>query len=507
MGTKTEVIGSTFNKGGPLWRLFNILLPWGFIIIAIGGFLLALRFLQFSVAMSSLLYVIPVMLAGALLLIKNNDAAWFKVRIRIKQLPFRHLGLIYILFYVVSAMFLVSSPGRPLGYFFITGFISAVVFMQIISRRAKWTDYLIILEIVALSLNITWGVVLKYPLYFGSTDTLGHLAHILSILQTSHTFNMSLSYMNFPLYHIFIAMASELSGLSAITSLFIFMGLAWQIGILACFLILRKITNSRKIALLGCLLFAVSPQIIFYGTYPITRSLAFAFFLFWLYLIINKERPVYIILSVVMMWAMIFTHHATFLYAIPVLLVIYLCQRVVRTPPRNRLPLLPVMVLFVSFFFYVFFVATVFTDMQIPAWLNSILSAETDVNNSIVTKEALQSPNNILYYSLLLIWFLVGIGYYLRSRRSMKLLGLSGIALASLVFIIFFIPGPLDLIPQSEAALSYRIPLLISPLVLLMMTFGIICLMNKESNIWRFLTGKTQIPLLTVILVGVSTYF
>jgi len=497
------------NKlGNPILQRFVKLFPFGLIFVAIVGFIAALKLLSFAVAMSSLLYVIPILLAAVFLLIRKNDSTWPVVRTYINQIPFQHLFLIYILLYLISTITLISTSSRPFGYFLFTGLISATIFMQIICERAKWTDYLIILEIIAVSLNMVWGVDLKYPLYFGSTDTLGHLNLIEGILSSFHTFNFDPSYQNFPLYHIFIAMGSKLTGLSSITSLFVFMGLAWQIGIIICFLILQKLINSRKMALIGCLLFAFNTQEISYGVYPVTRSLAFVLLLCWLYLIINKKKPMYLILSVLMMWALILTHHVTVLFALPLLLFIYLCQKLVRTPSRNKLPLLPVIILFVSFFFYVFYVAAAFTNYEIPGWLHSIFTAKTEVVADLTTKHQLGSANGIIYYSFLFVYFFIGMGCILRSIKfTTRHLSLVGLALASLAFIIVFIPGPMDMLPQSKSALLYRFPLLVSPLIILMTTFGVVYLMNLEANSWRSLTRKIQIPVLSILLVGASVFY
>jgi hypothetical protein len=62
----------------------------------------------------------------------------------------------------------------PLVYFLLIALFSGVLFLQIISVRPKWTDSLIVRQIIILSLNLIWGATLKYPLYFGDTDLLVH---------------------------------------------------------------------------------------------------------------------------------------------------------------------------------------------------------------------------------------------------------------------------------------------------------------------------------------------
>jgi len=133
------------------------------------------------------------------------------------------------------------------------------------------------------------GITLKYPLYFGATDILGHLFSIQTVLQTGHIAGLE-SYVNFPLFHIYNAIGVEITGLSLRTGLFVFMGIAWEAGILLAYLLFLKISRSRRFALSATLLLAISPQLILYGSYAITRSLAFVIILCWFYLVLNENN-------------------------------------------------------------------------------------------------------------------------------------------------------------------------------------------------------------------------
>jgi hypothetical protein len=479
------------------------------VLLVIAGIGLAVAFTLFplDVALNSLIYLIPIIVASIFLFIKNNEQG-LDIRGYIENIPFQHLLLTTVLFFMISLAILNTGLTRPFAYFISIGLISSLIFIQIICRRPAWTDYLILTEIVALSLNLLWGVVLKYPLYFGSTDILGYLSNIEQILKTSDISTLGLNYQNFPLFHIFNAMASQITGLSSANTLFIFMGIAWQFGILFFFLIFRKLLNSSRFALIACLLFAFNAEEIYYGAYEVTRSLAFVILMGWLYLILDTSKTKYLILSILMMWALILTHHATELFAIPLLIFVCVCQMLIDRPASRRIPLFPVIILFVCFYFYVFYIAAPMTSALIPAWLSTILESEATGTISSITQKASLGPMQIGYYAFVIFFSLLGIGIAFRAGKAAdKFAGFGGIALASLFFLLFYVPGITDLIPQSRTALLYRIPLLASPFILLVVAFGVLYFMNFELKIWRFISKNAQLPILTIMIVGTSIFF
>ena len=88
-----------------------------------------------------------------------------------------------------------------------------------------------------------------------------------------------------PLYHVFIAEASELLNTSIKTSLFLVTAPIYAITIVFLYYLFNHITNNRQISLLSCVLFSVSSVVLYYGTNVITRTMSFIMFIVLLYLI------------------------------------------------------------------------------------------------------------------------------------------------------------------------------------------------------------------------------
>ena len=229
--------------GSFLQRIITSVLPYVLFLSGVGGFAFAYIVIGPDYGYKSLIYVIPVILAALILISRSKTDSRF-ILIYINRLSFTHLVLITILLYIVSIIILISSPTRSWAYFIVIAIISGLIFTQTLCKRSVSTDYLIIFEIILLSLNLIWGVSIKYPLYFGDTDVFLHLHYIETVVQTGHITSIGLDYKYFPLFHIFNAMGVDITGLSLKSSMFIFSGVLWQAGILFAYLVFKKLSNS-----------------------------------------------------------------------------------------------------------------------------------------------------------------------------------------------------------------------------------------------------------------------
>ena len=492
-------------------KILSSAFPYILFVIAATGPILAYKYYGVVFTLKSLGYVIPIILVAIILLIRHKDKdkglGIFKSILILKGITFLNLLMITVLFFVVSVILLIHFPTRPLAYFIIVALTSGSIFIQIFTQREKWTDYLIIFEIIILSLNLIWGVVLKYPLYFGGTDILGHLFSIETILQTGHTTGLE-NYVNYPLYHIYNAIGIEITGLVSRTSVFLFMGIAWVGGILLTYLLFMKISSSRRFSLTACLLYAMSPIVVLNGMSSITRSLAFVLILCLLYQIFNKDSLKYVFLSLITMFALILTHHATILLSIPILIVIYFSQRVFQgtKPEKALLTILPIMVLTISFFGYMFFIASDFTLTVFARQLLGIFTQEIGPQNVDVLHQqqyfyVLGSVDN----SFVLLLALIGIGIAINLYASgSKHLSFVIIGLPSLLFLILYFDNISQLIPYSKILLFWRLPILASFFIVYMVTYGINYLMHIGHNT---LKHKIWLPVLSMIAVVMLSFF
>jgi hypothetical protein len=492
-----------------LIKALNSSFTYILLIIAVLGFLAAYKFFGNVFAIKSLGFVIPITLAAIILLIRYQDKGLgvFKSITNLKEISLLNLFMVTMLLFIISIIILIHFPTRPWAYFIVIALTSGSIFIQILTNRAKWTDYLIIFEIILLSLNLIWGVVLKYPLYFGSTDILQHLFYIETVLETSHIADLQ-EYVYYPLFHIYNAIAVEITGLDLRTSLFLFMGIAWEVGILFTYLLFKKISSSGKFSLTACLLFAMSPEVIFNGMYAITRSLAFVLILCWSYLILTKDNFKYVFLALITLSALILMHHTTVLLSIPILIMIYISQRIFRgnKPAKSGLTLLPIMTLTIFFLAYLFFVASDFSSSAFARQLLGIFGADTRSDINIAHQSQYYYLFGNIHGSFILFFSLIGIGVSIRQYAlGNKHLGFIIIGLPSIFFLLMYFGNLSQLIPNSDILLLWRLPILVSPFIVYMTTYGLNYLMHLGHNLGG-LKFKKWLPAFSMVAVVVITF-
>jgi hypothetical protein len=490
----------------------NVIFPFLLLLVAISGLSFTVYLGRTDLTLTSLVFVVPMFFA-AVILFKNRSLRITDLTLPVYagRIQFSHLFLINCIIFTISLILLVSSPTRPLAYFILVSLYSGILLLQIFCRRSPRTDFLIVLEILFLSLSLIWGVSLKYPLYFGDTDSLIHLRYIDIILTTGHIQNHDVTYLYYPLYHIFNAVGIEITGLSISTALFLFMGITWQAGILFSYLIFRSLTGSSKIAAIACLLLASSSQIIFYGSYSIARSLSFVFFLGWLFLVISKpEKNVwYLILSFIVMAAMILTHHVNVILIIPLLLLVYLCQIFYNRFRRNK-PFEPLYIyLFaVCVIGYLIWFAPELSNTTLISTIRAILGSDMSIMGDITAGYGPSVIIGIIYYSFVLLLCLLGLRIifgFVNPGHNSRIAG--AFALAGFFMLIVYLPGPLDLLSVSGLLMTSRFNLIVSPFIALLMAYGIYFLLKNNVTGNSYSSSVLVLPVFTAGFVAIMTFF
>jgi hypothetical protein len=484
------------------FKKIGIYFPYILLCLAILGLIIYLVFRRSTSSfVNTAPYLVPVVLAGVALLIKKKKGDELTVPSIVSRLRFHHLLLITTILFIITLIILTCSATRPLSYFVIVGLVSCLIFTQIImSNRPAWTDYLIIIEVAFVSLDLVWGVTLKYPLYFGYTDLLSHLRWISTVIETRHIDSLGDTYLQFPLYHIFNAICSEITGLSVRNTVFIFIGLVWQIGNIFAYLIFKKLSGSTKFALVATLLFALNSQVVFYGAYAITRSLAFVIVLCWLYLVLNSTKTLYIVLSLIAMCMLILTHHTTVVFTIPILIILYVCERLVSRREDNPIRFKPIAILASCSLTYLFFVAYTFTHKYLPGYFGGIEASPTTIATPAIKPTVFVS----LYDSFVILFSLIGIGLVFQDTRPK---GILGIALASLIFLPLYLLGQINILSWYGAAMLYRLPLIVSPFLIFVVSYGVAYVINLEHQAKVFYSRILPMPLITIAIVAISVFF
>ncbi len=465
------------NLDNPLAKRANALYPYFLFLLGLAGPVFTVAIGRTDLLLFSLTLVVPLLLASAILLSnKGQSRGEIELPVFGGRSLFFHLVLLETLVFLITISLLLHSSTRPVAYFVAMSLCIGLVLLQISCRRPDWTDGLIVAEVLLLSLDIIWGMTLKYPLYFGDTDILGHLRLIDSVLRTAHVGQVFADYLTYPLYHLYIAAGIEVTDVSIRTGLFVLMGLAWQFGMLFAFLIFRELVKSRRFALVGLLLFASSSQIIFYGAYAIARSLALVLIIFWVFLLLKAQRSArYLLLLLIVTAATVMTHHANVVYFIAVLALIYVCELALGRFRRSEMhsPLF-VYLFAASTISYLVFVASGMSTVQLPQMLVQIFNSRLELNPNPTGGYGPPIIFSIVYFSFVLLMCLLAIRtiyFYLKSAGSTGIAG--AFALAGFLLLVFYVPGPLDLLPVAKLALTARVQLMVSLLVLFCAAFGL----------------------------------
>lgn len=497
------------NRGS---RIFTILLPYFLLAVAALGLTLNIVLRRIDLLVISLVLIIPLAAAAVILLVRrNSEISPLALPAFVGHISFTHLFLASTLLIISSLIILMSNSERPIVYFALISLYPGLLLLQILCRRPGWTDKLILLEIIFYSLNLAWGATLKYPLYFADSDILPHMYIIDTILKTSHSQTYDIIYQYYPLYHIFSAVGIEITGLSIKTSIFIIMGIAWQAAIISGFVIFRRISNSDKIAAIGCLLMASSSQVIFYGTYPIARALAFVFLTGWLVLILNRKAQDlrYFLLSLIIMAAMILAHHLNIVQVIPILLVVYFCQLLFNRKQPNQ-PFEPLYIFLFAFccLSYLVWVAASMSGPHLASVVQEIVNSDFAFSSNPTAGYGFSTIWGIIYYSFVLLLCLLGLQVlinHLKSTESNRI-G-AAFAIGGFVLLAVFIPGPLDLLPFSKSLLVTRLSLMVTPFVIFLMIYGIIYLIDIKISFRTGSPGMGRLSIIPAVFVVLMSFF
>lgn len=495
------------NSDKKIQKIIGLSFPYILLIIAITGLILAFVIGGSEYTLKSLVYVIPIIIAAVYLLTGRtfHEDGFTKY---FRNLNIYQLVMISILLLLISLIMLVAFPTRSLLYFIVISIAVSTIFLQIFTERPDWTNYLILSEIIFVSLNLIWGATLKYPLYFGDTDILGHLRFIGLVVNNGHIDSSFGDYLYFPLFHIFNAIGVEVTDLSLRTNLFILNGVAYQACILFIYIIFRKLSNSTSFSLAACLLFTISQQFTLLGMYMIPRSLAFIFALCWLYLIpeVTQNKLRYLFLSVLVLVTLILMHHTTTLFFIPVLFIVYFCQAIFGKEKDSNwyLPLIPLGLITISFFTYLYFVADSFA---LPYGIQWFSETSAGISSEIGPAGPMGSLVNAIHSSFILFFCLIGIGLIFKNK-SMDNTNhtIEVVSFAGLIFLPFYVTGLMELIPSLRTALLYRLAILVSPFVIFMICFGIMRLVDNRKN---YISQKLSTSSLLVLsgIIASFTFF
>lgn len=445
-------------------------------IIAIGsisGILMAVLLNRFDFAVRGLVVAIPSFLAAFFLnKIYETNITTDKI-IDLFTFDQKRMIVTFGVLYLNSVTILLLNNNRTWTFIIITLLLYTLIFLQVFSKKS--TQKVILIEIMLLMLINIYSITLKYPFYFGGTDLTTHIYISEVTYQTNHVIpeDLSVYYRFFPLYHILISQASYILGLDVKASLFIITGPIFVITILFLYKIASKISCNSQIALLSCLLYSADSSIMYYGTYVVTRTLAFVAFIIIFYFVYKSDIPthkvLYKLMAIYICVFLVLVHQVSVVQISFLLFLFLICEFIMHNEryfSKNYFVLINT--IFIS---YWFFVAYAFTNSVLKSHFQAALFEELIIISSIGTTNEwiyLFTHSNM---SVFIFFALVGIGYLLFNEEHKYA---SAIGLFTLLTFILYIPSPIQTLWQTINLFTFdRFALFLTPFMAVIMAYGI----------------------------------
>jgi hypothetical protein len=428
---------------------------------------------------------IPLLFAAIYVML--NRRKWIEEKEELLPLNFlnqRNWFLIFLLIFIFSLIALVMGDYRAWYYFVLMAVLGLIVLLQVLSKAPS--PALVIIEVILISLDLSLGTTLKYPLYFSNTDYFGHIFISQITYLSGHVMpdDLKSGYNYFPFYHILVAISTNIFGLALDRSLYIITGVIYSLNVLFVFLFFNSFLKYKQITLLICLFYVFNWTVIEYDAYVITRTLAFVGFSCLLYLLARivksdqTEKLKFKIISLFMTLFILLMHLPSFPHLILVLGLIFLLERIVSGEINTKTNF--VLFFIVIFLAYSIYVATNFTDTL-------LLQTFTESNfDTLEFKENILPGNEISFiynYADVFIFIfvaIVGVAFILQNNRKNYILVS---ALTALVMIIISIPSPLQMITQvMNLFQAFRIIIIITPFLAFGIAFGFYVLWKSQAK-------------------------
>ncbi len=357
--------------------------------------------------------------------------------------------ILYILGFSISITILSIFEVRPYVYYGIMTLLATFILLEILKFDVSNKVTIILMQIILFTLNIIWGVTLKYYYFIGRTDPIVHVWYIFNLLKDGHVTGLFDYYQYFPLWHIMVSSTYMILNMNLPIQkmMFIINGLNYAIMIVVIYLISLKIFKDKRLALMSALFTSINSDMIVYGMSSIPRSVVtyLEAILILLILDLNKNDIRKTLLVIFLTFAIIIYHTASMPYIIIIFLIIYMAQRTYTATPKfltsNYLKLAIIM----TMINYLYYARNIF-EVLIK---NIFTPAVAGVITKSVEYDPLKELFNYIQLTPLLFFILIGLLLVLESQKFSgfdKIFCLVGFLLVGITF-----PGPALLLNKLAA--------------------------------------------------------
>lgn len=200
---------------------------------------------------------------------------------------------------------------RPLIYFILISVAASMIALQIFYSRGKGTTWLILFEILLISLSVRASAYFVFPTLPGS-DPWAHLNYIKDFVNLGHieSTHGDIYYLNYPIMHLNTVGVKLITGVGYKAAMFLGIGLPLMLSTIFVFLIGRNVANV-KVGLLAALLLNLADFHLSFGIQLIATTYGIALFTIIVYLLIRDRgnlRVSTVALTILLLLTMVITH-------------------------------------------------------------------------------------------------------------------------------------------------------------------------------------------------------
>ncbi|MCX6335525.1 MAG: hypothetical protein NT092_14705, partial [Bacteroidia bacterium] len=319
-----------------------------------------------------------------------------------------------------------------------------------------------------------------YPFYFGFSDIIPHLFLSKIILLSGHIVpeDFSYGYAWFPLYHIFIASGTNLLGIDLNLAFIFLTSLSFILLLWVLYLLFNQIIRNNQTSLLMCLFFSVTPVVIVYSSYVVTRVMAFFGVIFFLYLAhkqiqTSKWRSFYA-LTILFSLYLILVHQVSILQILVLLIVFLMLEVIINDYFAIKTRIIAIII--ITFSTYWLFTSFFFTSIIVQIADSTSVPGFSRLRTGIITGNEYTFLMENISTAIIIFFVILGVGYLLWAYKSKYP---SVIALFVLLMCPIYFPSPLTASSMIMVTLRIdRFVLLLSPFFAFALAIGYLLMLN-----------------------------
>lgn len=408
---------------------------YGLPILAIIGITLPILVGQKDLSLLASYLVIPMIFAPIAYRINSNDSTMYN---KYDERIFKVLIIIYFFSLAISIYLLYAYNIRPTIYYVIISIMAISILLEILAfDNSRIRTILILVQIMIIILDVTWGVTLKYYYFIGRTDLIAHVWIIENLIKNGYTTDVLWDYKAFQLWHILVSCVYYIAKIpltihktALVTNAIIFSFL-----IVFSFLLSSKLFNDRKISLLSVLLVCFYPDVIFYSMYSIARSVVMPLQILLLWNLFSKEKN-RILLSLLLSIALIMYHQVSMLFILIIFIIIIFLRKLYFIGYKYIEIKYILCVIIINVFYWMYYSEELFSLL-----VNIVFESKPP---GVLTHQVLNVPLsellNYSQYSILLLFIIFGflsMNDFCKQKKLAKIFIIVGLISVAVSF-----PGP-----------------------------------------------------------------